>query len=60
MEHMVPLAFGIVAKKGKGTWAWPGLEGDVRRGARDLFRASKLLDRIVNDCTSLIDAGIGS
>ncbi len=60
MELMVPLAFGTVQKKGKGSWAWPGLEGDVRRGARDLFRTSKLLDRIVDDCTSLIDAGIST
>lgn len=60
IEYMVPLAFGIVAKKGRSSKPWPGLEGDVRRGARDLFRESKLLDRIVNDATSLIDAGLGS
>lgn len=56
MSHMVPLAFGIVAKHGRGRDPWPGLEGDVRRAARDLFRESKLLDSIVNDATSLIDA----
>jgi CRISPR-associated protein Cas1 len=60
MEQMVPLAFGIVAKKGNGARPWPTLEMDVRRGARDLFRESKLLDRIVNDATSLIDVGAGT
>jgi CRISPR-associated protein Cas1 len=60
MEHMVPLAFGMVARKGRDGKPWPGLEGDVRRGARDLFRASRLLDRIVDDMTSLVDAGSGA
>jgi CRISPR-associated protein Cas1 len=59
LDQMVPLAFGIVAKKGFGSKAWPGLEGDVRRAARDLFRSSKLLDRIVDETTTLIDVGAG-
>lgn len=60
MQHMVPLAFGIVAQKGKDGKAWPTLESDVRRAARDHFRKSKLLDRIVKDMTGVIDAGIDS
>ena len=60
MEHMVPLAFGIVAQKGKDGRVWPNLESDIRRASRDHFRKSKLLDRIVNDMTSLIDAGINA
>jgi CRISPR-associated protein Cas1 len=60
MEHMVPLAFGIVARKGKGAKPWATLEMDVRRGCRDLFRTSKLLDRIINDATGLIDACAGT
>lgn len=60
MEHMVPLAFGIVAKKGKDGKPWPGLESDVRRAARDHFRQTKLLTRIVDDTTGIIDAGLGS
>lgn len=58
MEHMVPLAFGIVAKKSRNNQPWPSLESDVRRAARDHFRQSKLLDKIVKDMTSVIDAGI--
>lgn len=57
-DHMVPLAFGIVAKNGRTARPWPTLERDVRRAARDLFRKSKLLDRIVQDATQLIDAGL--
>lgn len=57
MEQMVPLAFRLVARNGKDGKPWPGLEGDVRRAARDLFRTSGLLDRIVNEMTSLVDAG---
>ena len=60
IELMVPLAFEIVATKGKGTWAWPGLEGDVRRQSRDLFRQSKLLDRIVTDVEEVLSAGSDS
>ncbi|CAN5248934.1 type I-E CRISPR-associated endonuclease Cas1e [soil metagenome] len=60
MEHIVPLAFSIVAKNGRSKLAWPTLESDVRRAARDHFRTSKLLDNVVNDATSLINAGIGA
>jgi CRISP-associated protein Cas1 len=57
LELMVPLAFRVVAAKGKSTWAWPGLEGDVRRSARDLFRTEKLLERVVKDIMEVINAG---
>lgn len=60
MEHVVPLAFRMVAQKADGAKPWPTVEMDVRRACRDYFRASKLLDRIVNDATSLIDAGLGN
>jgi CRISPR-associated protein Cas1 len=60
MEHMVPLAFRLVAQKADGAKPWPTLEMDLRRACRDYFRTSKLLDRIVNDMTSLIDAGLGT
>ncbi len=56
-EHSVPLAFRLVAEHGGGPSAWPGLESDIRRAARDDFRQSRLLDRIVNDMTGLMDAG---
>jgi len=59
MEHMVPLAFTLVAKFGRDGQAWATIERDVRRAARDLFRTSGLLDRIVNDTTGLIDAALG-
>jgi len=59
-EHAVPLAFKLVADHGGGPAPWDGLEGDVRRAARDRFRSSKLLDRIVTDMTGLIDAGLGA
>lgn len=55
-EHTIPLAFQVVAKKGAGKETWPELEGQVRRGCRDHFRNAKLLDRVVNDMTGLIDA----
>lgn len=60
MDHMVPLAFAMVAKKSRDGKPWATIEMDVRRACRDLFRDSKLLDRIVNDTTSLIDAGAGA
>jgi CRISPR-associated protein Cas1 len=60
MEHMVPLAFRLVAQKADGSRPWPMLEMDVRRASRDHFKTSKLLDRVVNDMTSLIDAGLGA
>lgn len=59
-EHAVPLAFKLVADHGGGPAPWEGLESDVRRAARDRFRSSKLLDRIVADMTGLIDAGLGA
>ncbi len=54
-EHTIPLAFGRVATRGSGSRPWPGLESDIRRGCRDLFRKTKLLDRVVTDMTSLFD-----
>lgn len=55
-EHAIPVAFGAVAQKGRSGEPWPGLESDVRRASRDNFRKSRLLDRIVEDMTGLIDA----
>lgn len=60
VEQMIPLAFRLVAQKADGSKPWPTLEMDVRRSCRDHFKTSKLLDRIVNDMTSLIDAGLGT
>lgn len=56
----IPLAFETVAKHGNSSEAWPGLESDVRKAARDRFRTSKLLDRIVGDMTGLFDARPGA
>ena len=55
MEHIVPLAFGLVAKKGYDPEPWPTLEMDVRRACRDFFRKSRLLSQIVEDCTGVVD-----
>lgn len=60
MEHVVPLAFSLVARHGRDGRPWATLERDVRRACRDLFRTSGLLDTIVNDMTGLIDAGLGA
>ncbi|MGI8548076.1 MAG: type I-E CRISPR-associated endonuclease Cas1e [Gemmatimonadaceae bacterium] len=60
MEHIVPLAFRMVAQKADGAKPWPTLEMDMRRACRDYFRSSKLLDGIVHDMTSLIDAGLSA
>lgn len=60
MEHTVPLAFRLVGRRGGGTKPWPTLERDTRRACRDLFRESRLLDHVVEDATSLIDAGLSS
>ncbi len=57
MERMVPLAFALVAKRSREGRPWPGLERDVRRACRDLFRETRLLNHVVGDMTSLIDAG---
>jgi len=60
MEHMVPLAFRLVAKNAIGSDPWPTLEMDVRRGCRDFFKASKLLDNVVKDTIGVVDAGLGA
>lgn len=60
MEHIVQLAFRMVAQKADGAKPWPTLEMDMRRACRDYFRSSKLLDGIVHDMTSLIDAGLSA
>ena len=60
MEHIIPLAFGLVAKKGQGAKPWPELEMEMRRACRDYFKTSKLLDHIVKDSIELIDAGLGT
>lgn len=56
----IPLAFGVVAKHGRTAVAWPGLESDVRRAARDRFRESKIVERVVKDMISVVDAGLSS
>lgn len=56
----IPLAFEAVAKRDKSGQPWLGLESDVRRAARDKFRSSKLLDRIVADMTGLFGASSSS
>ncbi len=58
MDQMVPLAFRLVGQKANSAKPWPKLEMDMRRTCRDYFKTSKLLDRTVNDVTSLIDAGL--
>ncbi|MGH7664311.1 MAG: type I-E CRISPR-associated endonuclease Cas1e [Gemmatimonadaceae bacterium] len=60
MDHMVPLAFRLVAKHASDGAPWATIEGDVRRASRDLFRESTLLDRIVDDATTVIGAGSNS
>lgn len=60
MEHIVPLAFRVVARQGRDPEPWPTLEMDVRRACRDFFRESGLLSEIVNDATGVIDAVVGS
>lgn len=59
-DVMIPLAFRIVAENGIGAETWPGLEGDVRRAARDLFRETQLLETIVEDMKEVVDAGVGA
>lgn len=56
MQHAVPLAFRVVAKRGPDPEPWDTLEMDTRRACRDLFRETSLLDRVVNDATGVIDA----
>ena len=56
MQHAVPLAFRVVAKRGPDPELWDTLEMDTRRACRDLFRETSLLDRVVNDATGVIDA----
>lgn len=59
-DRMIPLAFRIVAEKGVGADPWPGLEGHVRRAARDMFRETELLQQVVEDMKKVIDAGHGA
>lgn len=59
-DKMIPLAFRTVSEKGIGAEAWPGLEGDVRRAARDLFRETELLGTVVEDMKEVVVAGDGS
>lgn len=60
MEHIVPLAFRLVARKGYDPEPWPTLEMDVRRACRNFFRESRLLSQVVSDCTGVIDAVTGA
>lgn len=56
-EHAIPTAFGMVARNAPAGTPWPGIESDVRRAARDHFRRTRLLEHVVDDMTSVIDAG---
>jgi CRISPR-associated protein Cas1 len=60
IEHIVPLAFRLVASKGRDPEPWPTLEMDVRRACRDFFHESGLLNDIVTDATGVVDAVVGS
>lgn len=60
LDHMLPIAFRLVSEKAHGAKAWPTLEMDLRRACRDYFKQSKLLDKIVIDMTSVIDAGLST
>lgn len=50
-ETVVPVAFSVAAKGGST------VERDVRIKCRDMFRKTKLLERIIPDIESLLDAG---
>lgn len=60
MDHMVPLAFRIVARHGRDPDPWPDLEGEVRRACRDHFREAALLESVVKDATGVVDAVVSS
>lgn len=60
-EYILPLAFGMVRRKGQGTLEpWPTLEMDVRRAARDVFRQTRLLERVVQDMKDIIGVSSSS
>lgn len=50
-ETVVPVAFAVAAKGGGQ------VERDVRLKCRDMFRKSKLLERIIPDIEAMLDAG---
>jgi len=54
-EGVVPLAFDIAAKAGRGQLEGP-VEGHVRRGCRDIFRRSNLLGRIIPGIEEMLGA----
>jgi CRISPR-associated protein Cas1 len=51
-ETVVPIAFKVAASHPQGN-----PERAVRLGCRDVFRQSKLLDRIIPDIESILAAG---
>ena len=51
-ETVVPVAFKVAASVPAG-----GLERSVRLGCRDIFRQTKLLDRIIPDIEEILSAG---
>lgn len=57
LSDLVPVAFAVVARRGGDAEPWPELESEVRRAARDLFRETKLLNRVVQDIKEILDVG---
>lgn len=55
-ETVVPVAFEIAAKASKGHLELP-VESAVRRGCRDMFRKTKLLERIIPTIEEVLLAG---
>lgn len=55
-ETVVPAAFRIAAREAKGKLDLP-LERAVRRECRDMFRKSKLLERIIPAIETVLEAG---
>jgi CRISPR-associated protein Cas1 len=60
VTHTIPLAFGIVAKRGPDPRPWPELEMEVRRACRDHFREAHLIEDVVDDAVGVIDAVAGA
>lgn len=56
-ETVVPAAFKIAAQISKGKLSGAQPERQVRIACRDMFRQTKLLDRIIPDIGTLLEAG---
>lgn len=55
MEVTVPMAFRLVASRGAPRESWVTLERDARIEARNLFRTTRLVERIVPDIQGILD-----